>query len=167
MADYTSSFSAVAVTAAQDVFEIVAHASSAVLIHDVKLGQYTDFGDTAAEILSVIVHRGFTVAGSNGSANTPTPLRSNSRAAVSTVTTNNTTVANTGTSAVILADTWNIAAGWSLRDTLSLPNSADRIGGLRGVILQPSERLVIRITAPADSLTCNGTMVFEELGNIL
>jgi hypothetical protein len=159
MAIYTAVVSQVAVTAAQDVFEITAPATASVLIHDIKLGQYTDFGDAAAEILSVQVIRGFTVSGSNGSAATPVPMQSWNPTATCAVEVNNTTVANTGTGSIIVSDTWNIAAGWSLRDALSLPRDEFP---KNGIWLDASERLVVRITAPADSITVNGTLVFEE-----
>jgi hypothetical protein len=162
---YTATFAAVAISAAQDVFDITAAAGAAierVRIREIKLNQYTDFGDAQAEILSVTLIRGFTTVGSGGSAVTPTNLESWSRAAVTTVLANNTTVAQDGTGSVLIADAWNVAAGWSLRDVLS--------GGARGIDpadpvikLASGERLVVRITAPADSITCNGTLVFEEV----
>lgn len=160
MSIYTAVVSQVAVAAAQDVFEITAPATASVLIHDIKLGQYTDFGDAAAEILSVQVIRGFTVSGSVGTAATPANLQSWAAAATAVVEINNTTVANTGTGVVLISDTFNIAAGWSLRDVLSLPNSDGR--PKQGIWLDAGERLVVRITAPADSITMNGTLVFEE-----
>jgi hypothetical protein len=162
MAIFTSVVAAVAVTAAQDVFEITAPSNSNVLIRDIKIGQYSDFGDAAAEILSVTVIRGYTVSGSGGSASTPSNLKSVGPAAVSSVEINNTTVANTGSAVTLIADAFNIQAGWSLRDVLSLPDAA-RDPKL-GIWLAPSERLVVRITAPADSLTMNATLVFEETG---
>lgn len=169
MAIFTAVFNAVAVTAAQDVFEITAPATSNVLIHDIKVGQYTDFGDAAAEILSILVIRGYTVSGSGGTLPTPSNLKTAyqagvliSRSADSVVEANNTTVANTGSTMTLIADTFNIQAGWSLRDVLSLP---DRNRDPKsGIWLAPSERLVVRITAPADSITMNGTLVFEETG---
>lgn len=165
MTTFTATFSAVAVTAAQDVFELVAHSTCRVRVRDIKIGQYTDFGDAAAEILSVTVIRGFTTSGSGGSSVTPTNLQPWSRAAVSTVEANNTTVAQDGTGAVMVADTFNIAAGWSLRDALSVfDNTVDKIFADDGIWLEAGTRLVVRITAPADSITMNGTLAFEEHG---
>ena len=158
MTTFTGTFSAVAVTAAQDCFELVAATNARVRIRDIKLAQYTDFGDAAAEILSVNVIRGFTVAGTGGSTVTPSNVHPWSRTSDSTVLANNTTVANTGTGAVLIADAFNIAAGWSLRDVMLL-NIVDPHDGLW---LEAAQRLVVRITAPADSLTMNGTIVFEE-----
>jgi hypothetical protein len=139
MAIFTATFSAVAATAAQDVFEIVA----------------PDAGDAAAELLSVLLIRAYTVSGSGGSSVTPANISGHSAAiaAGSTVEANNTTVANTGTPITLLADAWNVQVGWRY-----LPLPEERI------ILEKSQRLVCRITAPADSITLNGTLVFEEIG---
>ncbi len=160
---YTAVFSAVAVTAAQDVFEITAPSNSRVKIIDCKIGQYTDFGDAAAEILSVTVIRGFTTTGTGGSTVTPANISGHTGAmtATSVVKANNTTVATTGTTATLVADVMNVAAGWSLRDVLSRG-----FEGTPEIILNNSQRLVFRITAPADSLTMNGTLIFEELGQM-
>lgn len=157
MTVYFATFAGVAVTAAQDAFEIVAPGAAAhnarVKVREIRLGQYTDFGDTAAEIISVQVIRGYTVSGSGGSTVTPVPTSFLMPAAATTVEINNTTVANTGTAAVLIADVMNIAAGFVWQ---CLPDFSDAIA------LAGAERLVVRISAPADSLTMNGTIVFEE-----
>lgn len=151
---FSATFTAVAVTAAQDVFEITAPATRRVRIHDIRLGQYSDAGDAAAELLSVLVIRGYTVSGSGGSAPTPANLISDStRAAQSSVEVNNTTVASAGTAVTLLADAWNVQAGAWIAP----------LGDRNAILIGPSVRLVVRITAPADSLTMNGTIVFEEL----
>lgn len=149
---YTATFSAVGVSAAQDAFEIVTDSTHWARIRGVYLGQYSDFGDAAAEIISVLFIRDYTVSGSSGSAVTPRALRSWTAAATSTVEANNTTVANTGTPLTLWAEAWNVQAPY-----IYYPPRAEQI------VLGPSERLVIRLTAPADSLTTNGTLVFEEL----
>jgi len=152
---YVATFAAVAVTAAQDVFEIVAPANSRVAIREIRLGQYSDPGDAQAEMLSVQIIRGYTVSGSGGSTATPVNVAGHSGALASTVTVeiNNTTVANTGTGVVLCADSFNVMGGWRF-----YPVPEER------PIITNSARLVVRITAPADSLTMNGTIVFEELG---
>ena len=160
---YTATFNAVAVTAAQDVFELVAPANSAVRIRECRIGQYTDFGDAAAEILSVLIIRGYTVSGSGGTSVTPANVKglTGSLAASSTVEANNTTVANTGTPITLYSDVWNIATPWWFAPSMPSPRS-----GWWGehLIIAPSQRVVVRITAPADSITVNGTLVFEETG---
>lgn len=162
MAIYTAVVEGVAVTAAQDVFEIVAPSDSCILIHDIKLGQYTDFGDAAAEILSVKFIHGFTTSGSGGSSVTPANLQTWGPASGTTVEINNTTLAQNGTGVTVISDTFNIAAGWSMRDALWLPNASDR--PKNGIWLDAGVRGVVRISAPADSITMNATLVFEETG---
>ena len=150
---YVVSFTAVAVTAAQDVFELnVASTLRGAYLREVRIGQYSDAGDTAAEMLSVLVIKGYTVTGSGGGAFTPVPIDARSVAASSTAAINNTTVANTGTALTLVSDAFNIQAGW-----LYQPGPSDRPR------LAASDRLVVRITIPADSLTMNGTLVYEEL----
>lgn len=155
MTQYAATFSATAVTAAQDVFEITAPAGKAVRILEVRLGQYSDAGDAEAENLSVLFMRGHTTGGSGGSS--PTPVKFNPQiggAADSSVGANNTTVA-TGSAATLLADSFSIAAGFYWRAVSDPPMS---------IVLSPGQRFVVRITAPTDSLTMNGTIVFEEIG---
>ncbi len=153
---YSATFSAIAVTAAQDVFEIVAGASTRVRFDGLILGQYSDAGDAADELLSVQLIRGYTTSGSGGAAVTPTNLFAPSDAtAVSTVERNNTTVAQDGTGAILLADVWHVLDRYSVMSDEDLPEH---------IILEPSQRLVVRITAPADALTCNGTLFFSEIG---
>lgn len=150
---FSSTFNGVAVSAAQDVFEITASAERRLRIIEIRLGQYSDFGDAQAELLSILVVRGYTVSGSGGSANTPRNINSSSvKTPTATVETNNTTVANTGTPHVLIADSWNVAAGAWI---------APRAG--EHIYLAKSERLVVRITAPTDAVTLNGTLMFEEI----
>lgn len=60
---FSATFSAVAVSAAQDLFEIVAPNTSRVAIRSISLGQYSDAGDAQAEMLSVPLIRGYTTSG--------------------------------------------------------------------------------------------------------
>jgi hypothetical protein len=53
----------------------------------------------------------------------------------------------------LLADSWNVQAGWRY-----LPVPEERL------VLERDQRLVVRISAPADEITLNGTLVFEEIG---
>lgn len=146
-----ATFSAVAVSAAQDVFEIVAPANARISIHEVRLGQYSDAADAQAEMLSVLMIRGYTTTGSGGAAVTPTTPTGGLTSGGATVARNNTGVAANGTPATVVADSFNVMAGWLYR-----PPAAERI------LLQPNERLVVRITAPADAVTMNGTLVFSH-----
>lgn len=145
---YAATFSAVGMSAAQDVFEIVSPSTHRVRIRKIILSQYSDFGDAQAELISVKVIRGYTTSGSGGSSATPVNFKPWGSAAASTVEINNTTVAQDGTGVVLVADAWNVAAGWWLPEP---------------IWLDVSSRLVVRITAPVDSVTGNGTMIFDEV----
>ena len=149
---YSAVFKAIAVSAAQDLFELTAPSNKRVIIHEFTCGQYSDPGDAQAELLSIVVTRGYTVAGSGGSAVTPAKLKQrSSRSALSTVTRNNTTVANTGTAVDLISRAWNVQAG-----ELQIPRPGHEIE------IEAGERIVFRTTAPADALTMNGTLIFEE-----
>ena len=157
MSVYTATFSAVAVSAAQDVFEIVAPAGSRIATLGVTLGQYSDFGDAAAEIVGVTFVRGDTVSGSGGTTATPantSGLTGGKASAVTSVETNNTTVANTG-GTVLLATAWNVQVPFEYRAGIY----QDEI-----IKLEIGQRFCVRLTAPADAITLNGTLMFEELG---
>ena len=160
MSVYVATFNAVAVSAAQDAFEIVAPGNSRVAIREIALGQYSDAGDAQAELLSVLLIRGHGTAGSGGSVLTPVNLSPYTSAPVAgaTILANNTTLAATGAGApkTLRAGVWNLQAaggGWVYR-----PRTRDRI------VIEKSQRFVVRLTAPADAITCNGTLVFEEVG---
>ena len=148
---YSATFSGVAATAAQDVFELVAPANARLTIRKIVLGQYSDFGDAQAEILSVTVLRGHTTSGSGGSTPTPASMNGYAPPSAATVEANNTTVASGGSPETLIADTMNVASGW-----FHEPPPEERIS------IKDGERLVVRINAPADEITINGTVVFEE-----
>lgn len=148
---YSVVFEEVAVTAAQDLFEINAPADAVVAIHSVRISQSSDAGDSASEQLNIIYHLGST-SGSGGSAATPRGLQTGNPAAGSTVEVNNTTQSTEGN--ILHADCFNVMAGYQ-----HIMTPEERI------ILSPSDRLIIELqTAPADSLTMSGTVVFEEIG---
>ena len=159
MSIFTATFSAVAVSAAQDVFELVAASPNKVSLREVRIGQYSDFGDAAAEMLSVQIVVGHTTSGSGGSTVTGNNLRNwDTNAApadTTTVEANNTTIASSGTGLVLIADSFNIASGWWYRPPEDERIMIDGAGSA-------TARLVVRVTAPADAITTNGTIVYEE-----
>jgi hypothetical protein len=65
----------------QDFFEIVAPATSEVRLREIKLGQYTDFGDAHSDLVSVVVRTGYTSPGSGGTTIAPVKLGHRSNAA--------------------------------------------------------------------------------------
>lgn len=151
---YSAQFNGVAVTAQQDLFEIAAPADCIVVIHQILIAQTTEVGDAQEEGLSILVKRGATTTGSGGSTPTPAPLEFGNATAGSTVKVNNTTKATAGTIVTLHADSWNVRSS-----LLILPAPELRI------VLSPSQRLTVELaTTPADSVTMNGTLYFEEIG---
>lgn len=144
---YTVSFVGVTVSAAQDLFELVAAAGVPVWIHEIHL---TCRGGND-ERLNITVHRG-TTSGSGGSAATPSPLDPSMPAADSTVEINNTSQATNG--AVLDAFEWDLRTPGH-----RLPVPAAKI------LVPGGGRVCVSLeTAPASSRVMSGTMVFEEIG---
>jgi hypothetical protein len=152
---YTVTFTATAVTAQVDVFEIRPADDKPCEVLGLFIGQSSDFGDAQAELIAYSVIRGFTTSGSGGSTPTPTPVERSDAAAGFSAETLNTTLANTGTTTTVWADTFNVAAG----EKLWLPE------GTEWSVTQADTSLVVRLgAAPADSLTLSGTLVVREQG---
>lgn len=152
---YSVSFTAVAATAQQDLFEITPADDKPCIVHSLYLGQSSDAGDAQDEVLGLRIIRGFTTSGSGGSAATPRPLNPSDAAAGFAAEVNNTTVATTGTTNDLHADAFNVRAGYQMVWT---PET-------RPMVSQGNTTLVVRlITTPADSLTISGTLYVEEIG---
>lgn len=148
---YSATFEEVAVTAAQDLFEINAPSDAVVVVHAVHVSQSSDAGDAQSEQLNVLIHRGST-SGSGGSTPTAAPLSLGDPAFGGTVEANNTSQSTEGTQ--LHSETFNVMAGLSIIWT---PETRP--------VISPSGRLIIELqTAPADSLTMSGTVYFEEVG---
>lgn len=151
---YTATFSAVAVTAAQDLFEIVAPSTGVVLIHELSISQQTNVGDTNEKELQIALKSGQTTTGSGGSSVTPVARDFGDPAAGSTVKANNTTKASAGT--IVTHYYWN----WNVRGEfyrLWTPEARP--------ILRASRRATLElVNAPAASMTISGSLTFEELG---
>lgn len=150
---FAVSFNAVAITAAQDLFEISPADDKPVRLLGLVVGQYSDVGDSNSENLSLSIIRGYTSSGSGGSAFTALPLDPNDSAAGFSAEINNTTVANTGTAVTLWSDVWNTQAGYQVW----FPEGAQPQAS------QANTTIVVRITAPADSITTNATLIVQEL----
>lgn len=149
---YAATFNNVAVTAQQDLFEITAPSTAAVVLLELSLSQTTDFGDAQEEGLAILVKRGATTSGAGGS----TPVASqvfSSAAFGGTVEANNTTKATGGTPVTLHAEAWNVRVPF-----LWVPTPETR------PVIAPSGRLVVELaTTPADSITMSGTVKFGAL----
>ena len=152
---YSVAFTAQAVTAQVDLFEIRPADDKPCVVHAVVIGQSTDAGDAQDEMLGLLMVRGFTTSGSGGATPTPTPLNPSDAAAGFSAETCNTTLATTGTTTNVHADAFNVRAGYTYVWT---PET-------RPIVGQGNTSLVLRTTgAPADSLTMSGVIYIEELG---
>lgn len=144
---------AVAVTAVQDLWSFLPATDKPIELLGAVLNQSSDAGDAQDEQLRVRIRRGFTSAGSGGSSVTAGLLDALDSAAATTCRINDTTQASGGTIVTLLADAFNVRAGWVYRP---LPEERIRC--------QPGVRLVIDLpAAPADSLTLSGYALIKEL----
>lgn len=149
---YSCVFDAVAITAVQDIFAIVAPSAATVRIHQLDLYQTTDLGDAQEEVLRLRIRQGQTVAGSGGSAGTAVPQDVDDSASGATVRLNDTTQAGTGT--IVIDETF----GWNIRVPLTriwTPETRPIIKGGRRATIE-------LVAAPADSITVSGNLVWSE-----
>jgi len=155
---YTSFFEPTAVTTAIDFFELLASANNVIKVWEWGLFQTTELGDAAEEVLDIETVRGdgTVTSGSGGAASTPQPIDNGDSAAVSTVETLNTTRMVVGTGVLDILE----KPGWNIRiplEKIYIPE--------RRPVISPSDRWTLSLnTAPADSVTIGGYVVFEEIG---
>jgi len=152
---YTVSFNGVSVSAAQDLFELLASADAALVLHRLTLSQSSEAGDSEDEQLHVSIRRvtGAPTSGSGGSTPTPAPKNEDDTAAAITAEANNTTQLSGGTNTVLHAESFNVRAGLDY-----FPPPEHRF------TFQPSTRCLIELeAAPADAITMSGTVVVEEI----
>lgn len=149
----TISFQGVAVTAIQDLFEIVAAAGKPFRVHDIEI---TNDSQEASEQLSVQLKRGIgNTSGSGGSAGTEYTHDSDDTAVGVTSAVNNTTqaVAGGGSLEIIERKGSNIINGWEWHFT---PEGA--------LPFKDDETFIVSLpVAPAASVTMSGKVVIEEL----
>jgi hypothetical protein len=147
-------FNGVSITAQQDLFELVAPAAKAVRLLMVKLTQTTEVGDAMEENLSILLKRGQTTSGSGGTTPAAVSLTAET-AGTATVEANNTTKASAGTIVTLDADVWYERAPflWAPPYERLCP------------VIPPGVRMTVELaTTPADALTANGTLYWEEIG---
>ena len=151
---YTAQFNGVAVTAQQDLFELVAGTNTPITIHEIFLSQTTEIGDAQEEGLSILIKQGSTTTGSGGSTPAAVPRDLDDSASAATVKANNTTKATAGTIVTNAAYSWNVRAPLQI---LFTPEMRLYAKGTR--------RLTVELaTTPADSITVSGTITWSEGG---
>lgn len=152
---YTASFKDIAVTAAQDLFEITAPSGAAVIIHGWSVSQKSEVADAAEEGLTLVTNRGVgSTTSGNGTSVTPQPTDDDTAAAAATVERNATTVMAAGSGSIeeLEVHAWNIRAPFIM---FYPPELRPKV--------KASARWTLELeTAPADSITMSGTLYFEE-----
>jgi hypothetical protein len=148
-------------------------------IREIRIGQHSDAGDAAAELLGVKVIRYRAVRGKDTGGGTsadggqrvvPRPkdawIDTGDRSICTVKVANDRLAQDTGATVgstafgipeeLLISDVWNIAAGWWY-----YPPEEEML------TLEPGDRLVVRLSAAADPLTLKGTLVYEEGADIL
>ena len=150
---YTFQFSR-AHTAAGTLWQIIPGTEKPVLLHACFLSQNTEVGDAAEEMINVEITRDNSVdASGGGSAPAAVPLDSNDAADSATIAEGSTTDAS-GTPVILHSESFNVRVGWAYIPTPEMRPRADLA----------DQNLVLQlVTAPADSITFDCTVYFEEL----
>lgn len=157
---YTVVFDNVAVTAAQDLFELNPAADKPIRIIGLVCGQTNRVGDANEDMLrwSIVRMTGGTLtSGSGGTAPTPTAVNPGDGAAGFTAEANNTTQASTtGTTVTAHVDTFNTRVGLQY---FPIPEMQ-----ISGIDSSATGILVVRLLeAPSASTTFSATVWVEEL----
>lgn len=150
---YYSAFRDIAVSVAQDLWEVTSPTSKPCRLVYVSVTQHSD---TDSEMLSFAIHRltGAVTSG-DGSAMTPIKRVTGDAAATFTLERNGTTRATTsGSDLVIAAEGTNVLSGWFFFPTPEMQ-----------IEISNGEVLIIGLEeAPADALDMDSTICIEEIG---
>jgi len=150
---YNASFSAVSVSAQQDLIAILVAAGKPIEVLEFGISQLTRVGDANEVELALTLKSGATVAGSGGGTTTPVPRNLSDTAAGVTARINDTTPAGTGT--IVTDETWY----WNVRlpfQRVFTPDTTKIIGANRVVFGL--------LTTPPAAITMSGYMIFKEFG---
>ncbi len=154
---YTVSFTAVAITAVSDLFELKPGSTRPIRLHAIDLVQTSDQATSESETLRCTISRhgsGYT-SGSGGTGTAAVvPVQSGGRAALFTAETNNTTQASGGTPVVLQEFGWQVLSPGLWAPPVPPDQKPTALSG---------EALVVKMNAPVDSITVSGTAWVEEL----
>lgn len=149
-----------------DLFDLATGATSRIAICGFELGlsSTADFADAAAEGVALQLIRGSTAPGTGGAAITPVNAKGHAGRAASSVTAtgnNATTIASSANTEVLLASAWNIQQPYRYNPRVDF--GGEQIDE-RDYVTE-SSRVVLRLPVPpADPLTVNATIWWQELG---
>lgn len=148
----------VTVSAAQDLIEITAPATAAILVEMFRISQNTEVGDAQEEQLEYRVVRGVgATSGSGGSTPTAQPVNDVGEAAFAgTIESNNTTKMTAGGGSLEELD----HGSWNVRQEKEIlpPNGY-------GWVIGPSQKLTFElVAAPGDAVDINFDAYFRQIG---
>ena len=147
---YSASFSAIAVTTATDLFELTCAADRPHEIMGWTIYQTTDLGDAQEEVLTLTVERGVT-AGSGGASATIVDYGGRGESTSDATVNRTVSTAHTG-GTVILRKGWNIR----IPEEFWLPPE------LYIYYDAATDPTTLTTTAPADSITVSGSIIWRE-----
>lgn len=155
---YVALCTGINVTAQQDIFEITAASTVAIIIHEFSVSQLSEVGDAAEEMLLILAKTGSSATTSGSGGSTTIPARPpGASAAASTVEINNTTKMTGGTITNRFAHNWNIRQPL---EKVYTPETRPDLG--------PSQRFTLELaTTPADACTLSASITFFEIGGTL
>lgn len=155
---YRGRVAPIAVTALQDLFELLAPTDAVVIVHRWNVFQTSDVGDAAEEILRLLTVSGIgsVTSGSGGTTVTVQTIHDGDAAFGGTLEANNTTRMVVGTGTLKEKE----EGGWNIRQEYpSIYTPEER------PIISPGNRWTLALpAAPADSLTLGLGIVFEAIG---
>jgi len=142
-------------SAAQDIWEILAPSDGLVIVHQWSLFQTTDTGDSEEEILELETVRGLgSTSGSGGTVVTPHAIDNGDADCGCTVEGDNTTRMTGGTLEVLEK------YGFNVRMPLEQVYAPEY-----RPIITPGDRWTLALNdAPNDSITVSSHITFEEIG---
>jgi len=155
---YIARFESVAVTVAQDFFEIAAPTTGIIRVLEWAVGQTSDVGDAEEEILLINEVRGdgTVTSGTGGVTVIPQAIDNGAPGSTATVESNNTTKMAVGTGTLDALQTYH----WNVRMSCEKIYTPETYP-----IISPGDRWTLElVAAPADELTCSGYVIYEQIG---
>lgn len=148
---HVTTFDNVSITTATDIFHGTVATEKPVELMEMTLGNFSDLGDAAEEVLRIGLFRGIT-GGSGGSALTENPINGGDSASSLAVLANNTSISTGGTQIDLIP--WNIR----------IPLLWCPVPELRPLITNTYDPFAFRlIAAPADAISVSGALKWQEL----
>jgi hypothetical protein len=143
---------AIATSYGGEFISLKADTGNPVLIHSIRLGQFSDPADAEAEMMNVRLSRFTGAQGvANGVAGAEAPHTPGTPSTGVIVHVGATSLSATGVT-LLMEDSWNVQAGW-----LYLPTPEERIW------IAPTEGIAcLPASGPADELTLTASITFEE-----